>query len=368
MERRLATQGIITGLSRNLEWLLPWWWEHYTAHNSYPVLFADFGLSETAKTFCKERGTLLSIDDFPFEKEPSPSTRQAWEKDYGKTIWESRPVWFKKPLALISSPFEKTLWLDIDCKVQGSLAPLFKTLGKEIDIALLHCLKDSPFLAKGILRYNSGAIAFKKNALIIHQWIQTALEEQDHLPGDEECLSFAIHKNHPKLKELPPLFNWLCIQGKNPKALIYHCCQEQGRAEVLAEIIRKSGQSPLEKGIVIGVPQDLEWLLPWWWTHYQAHNSYPVAFADLGMSDEARRFCKTKGLLLPARALEIPPFQKTLSIDIHCTVEGALEPLFNGKKKQQILSNYSSAKSKLKIIEELLQRGAKELLESVDGF
>jgi hypothetical protein len=49
-----------------------------------------------------------------------------------------------------------------------------------------------------------------------------------------------------------------------------------------------------EKGVLIACDEKLEWLLPWWWFHYQSYHQLPVAFVDFGMSNKAIDWCKKK--------------------------------------------------------------------------
>ena len=228
----MKTQGVITGVDHNLEWILPWWWAHYAAHNSYPVAFADFGMSPKALAFCKERGAILPIRKPPQEENFS----KAFEKEYGKIIWQSRSAWFQKPLALLASPFDETLWLDADCKVQIDLLPLFAPLHLGIDILIAKHPEGSPFLQKEVIRYNSGVIAFRKKAPILNKWAKIAREKRNLLPGDEECLSLAIHKTKPRLLELSSLYNWLHDLGENREAFICHYCGPHGKIKALQEL------------------------------------------------------------------------------------------------------------------------------------
>jgi hypothetical protein len=55
----------------------------------------------------------------------------------------------------------------------------------------------------------------------------------------------------------------------------------------------------MDKGILVAVDSHLEWLLPWWWKYYSKYNNYPVAFVDLGLSEEKRKWCRGKGTLIP---------------------------------------------------------------------
>lgn len=53
-----------------------------------------------------------------------------------------------------------------------------------------------------------------------------------------------------------------------------------------------------EDGIVVGADLTQEWLLPWWWNHYQRFNSLAVTFVDFGMSLAMRTWCQERGELI----------------------------------------------------------------------
>jgi len=53
------------------------------------------------------------------------------------------------------------------------------------------------------------------------------------------------------------------------------------------------------KGILVGTDKNQEWLLPWWWSIYSKYNDFPVAFADFGMTPEAREWCSLRGEVIP---------------------------------------------------------------------
>ena len=38
-------KAFLIGCDKNVEWLLPWFIENYKKHNSTPLIFADFGIS-----------------------------------------------------------------------------------------------------------------------------------------------------------------------------------------------------------------------------------------------------------------------------------------------------------------------------------
>lgn len=124
-----------------------------------------------------------------------------------------------------------------------------------------------------------------------------------------------------------------------------------------------------EDGVMVGADLTQEWLLPWWWSHYQKYNSFPVVFVDFGMSFEQKEWCKKRGELFPLRIFgdfikekeEIDPaivyqfedecgkycwdcrmawfkkpfaclqtpFRRTLWIDLDCEIRAPLQPLFD---------------------------------------
>ena len=122
--------GIIVGCDEKQEWMLPWWWLNFSSNNSFPVAFVDFGLSESAKAWCAAHGTLISLQTpthFVAERnDVDPSLVALWELlIHGKQLWYLRKSWFKKPLALMQTPFQNTLWIDVDCQITGALDEVF---------------------------------------------------------------------------------------------------------------------------------------------------------------------------------------------------------------------------------------------------
>ena len=234
---RIMDQGVIVGCDLHQQWMLPWWWRHYSTHNSYPVVFMDFGMSEEARSWCKKRGECLSLSNFypvSSEKIISPSTKALWERRYGKGFWIRRQAWFKKPFSLLQCPFSVGIWIDIDCQVNCDLEALFQCihLGAEIGIC-----KDRneiiDFILPGEIHYSSGVIAFRKDSPILQQWVDLSIQEEQNLPGDEETLSRAIFTFRPNLVELPPTYNWCWSHSPNENVIIRHFSGGQGKIELL---------------------------------------------------------------------------------------------------------------------------------------
>jgi hypothetical protein len=123
------------------------------------------------------------------------------------------------------------------------------------------------------------------------------------------------------------------------------------------------------KGVMVATDKNLEWMLPWWIYHFKKHCDLPIAFVDLGMSEEKKTFCKDHGTLIgiepkefafdPNRIKELTnhgvfdlsnlsnvlatrnawllkpfallasPFKKTLWMDIDCEVLQSIDNLFS---------------------------------------
>ena len=221
----LKCEGIIVGADQTQEWLLPWWWENYRKHNTHPVAFVDFGMSAEKKEWCKERGEFISLfvaDIFVAEKEEiEPSTLKEWEAQFGNKFWGCRNAWFKKPLACLQSPFKRSIWIDLDCEIRGSLQELFALN----EIALVK-MRDEPNI------YNSGVTVFQHGLPLIEEWAHQSFEKNQFFRGDQELLSHILAEKKYPVKELPEIYNWSHCYGDNPEALIYHWHGEFGRSVI----------------------------------------------------------------------------------------------------------------------------------------
>ncbi len=215
--------GIVIGSDRSQEWLLPWWWENFKKHNRSPVTFVDFGLSEEMKTWCRDRGELAALpflDVFIQDREEIPAAvAEDWEARYGDHFWQSRKAWFKKPLACLQSPYQRTLWLDLDCEILGPLDDLFNACDHVSGIALV---KDRASDASPISLYNSGVIAFQRDLPLLSAWADQSFERNGAFRGDQDLLSQLIFEHNLSICELPAIYNWNIGYGLNPQAVICH--------------------------------------------------------------------------------------------------------------------------------------------------
>ncbi len=237
----MQNKGVVVATDAHQEWMLPWWWKHYSAHNALPVLFVDLGMSEEALLWCRSKGTVCSLSQTPSRvkpKEEMPSALvQQWELAYGKGFWKSRPSWFKKPLALLQTPFEMTLWLDLDCEVRGDLSPLFSSLSR--DIALV----PEPHYAHAHMRafaiceeeetiYNSGVVLYRRGSPLIAAWAEACVSDSAAHWSDQHLLSRMLYEQKIPVDLLSPLYNWHRGLGDNSDAQIVHWLGDVGKEHI----------------------------------------------------------------------------------------------------------------------------------------
>lgn len=222
-------QGVLVGCDKHQEWLLPWWWKLYERENQFPVAFADFGMTREGRNFCQGRGSILPIKGEQGEEAPA---EELWKLFFGEEIDQMRSAWFKKPLAFLASPFAETVWLDLDCQVNASLAPLFSFLARGVEMALAPEEELAIFAPKGVKPYNSGVVVFKQGASILKTFAELAREHKGDFIGDQEILSLAIGKSCVPVADLPPEYNWGRKRGPSNRALIYHYTGPEGKLEI----------------------------------------------------------------------------------------------------------------------------------------
>jgi len=244
-----VTFGIISGCDKNYEWLLPWWWENYKKHNSYPVAIFDFGMSEEGKKFCIDRGI---YHELPQDEKNIVKLSCINEKDkktfnlmYDNTRAEnSRSSWFKKPQAAYYTPFDITAWIDLDCEISINLNELISILDSGEELAVRQVDDRNLFLLVIFqinhideTTYNSGVIVFKKTSSIIKEWLELSINSNSKFAGDQEALSRAIYLKSSPVKLLPNHFNSFDFIPEIPSKEIRHFYGSYGK-EKIKEMIK----------------------------------------------------------------------------------------------------------------------------------
>lgn len=167
-------KGIVTGVVPEQAFLVPWFLSNLKRHNpTLPLTIIDF--------------TKLCV----------PAGVEGW---------------FRKPFAVLQSPYRKTLWLDLDCEIRRSLDPIFGRIqaGRMSvcptnvmcppDYAKLRDRGWYETLPLGAVRFCGGLIGVEHGAPIIAEWAHASVPPREFdYRGDQEILSMVAHQTHATL-------------------------------------------------------------------------------------------------------------------------------------------------------------------------
>ncbi len=191
-------------------------------------------MSDSAKQWCSQQGDLIGLalpDLHVAEKlQIDPQLVEAMETACGSKFWESRSSWFKKPLACLQSPFQNTLWIDLDCQINGSVGPIF-------DFQTVAMAKEP----SGV--YNAGVIAFTHGEPLIKDWAKGCHNENHRLRGDQDVLNNLIQQQQAAIVELPPIYNWSRLFEQHAGAIILHWHGPHGKTVIAHQIAKANLQS-----------------------------------------------------------------------------------------------------------------------------
>ena len=229
----IGGDGVLIGSDENQEWMLKWWWEHYIAHNTLPVTFFDFGMSKSARMWCERRGPVIKIvlpKNFLKSKEKIPlELQQKWEILYAPTFWDSRPGWFSKSLAFLKTPYDRSVWIDLDCQVLNSIQPLINACTQNDGVAIAreapHCVefsKKHDVVLEGEILYNTGVVSFMRHSPLISRWVENNFHRNHEFPGDDDILNRTIFEEKFTVNELSSLYNRRPQYGIPPETVIVH--------------------------------------------------------------------------------------------------------------------------------------------------
>lgn len=236
--------GVMTGCDSQQEWMLPWWHRCFREHNDCKIVFADFGMTKEAREWCESRGEVISVD-FPekyfISKSQIPADKIAlWESIYrAERLWSSRKAWFMKPLAMVKTPFLRTIWIDLDCEVKGPIQSVFSVCDEKDGIAAvveplpsIEKQQQLGFLKEGQKLYNTGVVVFKRGAFPIKEWAKEALQKNGDYPGNQTLLVQLLSKKKWTVYELESRYNWRMMHGSNPNAVIIHWVSVSGKDKI----------------------------------------------------------------------------------------------------------------------------------------
>ena len=209
---------VMTGCDSNLEWALTWWYICFRESNpDIKIVFANFGMSEKAINWCKERGEIIDVGG-----------------DFTKN-------WFKKPLAIYASPYKSTIWIDIDCEVRKDIRNIFQFakngFATTVDVHA-HFIKIHKPLA-------SGVIGVEKGNKILQEWVDLTNSSYKNYRGDQEILNTitAKYKKGTMYDKdiiiMPIVYQWLRLQGDNKGAIIMHWTGDVGKQKIKQQMANR---------------------------------------------------------------------------------------------------------------------------------
>lgn len=205
---------VITGCDSSHEWMLQWWFEKYKKHNKYPVLFADFGMTDAAHRWCAAHGAVVKID-------------------------ANVKHWFKKPLAILASTHKSCVWVDIDCEIRGDIGRIADFVESGVAVTLdphtPFCPNTNPVA--------SGVVGSKHGDVLIQEWADLCVSSTV-LRGDQEALNHIIANDRSRLKIMPPEWQWLRLDGDDPRAIIMHWTGQTGKS-IIRRMISESNKNSL---------------------------------------------------------------------------------------------------------------------------
>ncbi|MCB1109771.1 MAG: hypothetical protein KDK64_02230 [Chlamydiia bacterium] len=239
------TKGILTGCNERHEWMLKWWWKNYSTHNSYPVTFCDFGMSPSARMWCQTKGEVISqtAEMLPIKNLNEQVQDPPWKKHIASYLWSHRPIWFLKPFAYKQTPYQRTLWLDIDCEIKGQLAPLIDLPLSSHGMGLTEYCQESTqkMRAKGIINpkaqcISSSVVVYEKDSVALSAWIEYILQYHPQELSEDTCFANLLAETPLDITQFPIHFNYNRHETPNPNALIYHHSGFQQKRKLLQTI------------------------------------------------------------------------------------------------------------------------------------
>jgi len=189
--------GVMVGCASIHEDLIPWWIKNYKRYNSYPIAFADFGISHSMKEFCSAFGEVIDCSEIEQEG------------------------WFRKPFAILKAPFQKIIWCDTDIEIRGDLKPLWAysdggKIGVGHDSFQDYRENEAQIfrarLDKDMKIWDTGLISVEHGSSIVEQWSELIVRaERDDYQGDHQVLSIFLGKNLELVNPIPKTMHRLKV-------------------------------------------------------------------------------------------------------------------------------------------------------------
>ncbi len=211
--KRPVDSCILLMADHRQEWLLPWWienWQRVAPH--LPVAVVDLGLSDEAKSSLPKNVSFLHLD-LPRDEFDNP--------------------WFYKPFAIAQSPFEFTLFVDLDCELRRDPALALSWARQGIVLGRdRHPMGKYRKLFREGFFFNSGLIAVSRDNPIIEAWCRDTRKLHDKLRSDQEILNLTLCEEEAEIVALPEHFHQLRLDGDHPEATVMHWTGDTGKRHI----------------------------------------------------------------------------------------------------------------------------------------
>ena len=179
-------RGLLTGCDQTQEWMLKWWLHHAKKQTDLPLSVIDFGMSESAKAYVKNQAHLIDGQPAlaPFKRSSKYLFPKNWSLKWQKEASFQRPFYFAKILATADSPYDESLWVDLDCKIIDNPIGAFAYMDDRYGASMALDTPDTAnkwqayrFIKPKSIAYQAGVIPFTKTSSLMETWRQLCLDQ-----------------------------------------------------------------------------------------------------------------------------------------------------------------------------------------------
>lgn len=215
--------GVIVGCIKEQEDLIPWFVNKYKKFCKLPLVFADFGISEKSKEYCRRFGQVLNVSDIQADG------------------------WMRKPFVCLRTPFKRTIWLDLDIEILSDISPYF-VFGTGGNIGLSEDWYQNNNPHNKMFRENipddlkmpdTGVIVFEHGNPLIRKWALKILACKDLYKGDHQVLGVVFRDNGVKEEyNIPKTLHRMRLDNPNPipPLTTFHWTGEIGKNYIRSEL------------------------------------------------------------------------------------------------------------------------------------
>jgi len=218
----LSNDVFLTGCDKNTEWMLKWFYSEYLQHNSTPMVFANFGVTDEMLSWVN--------DNFHEVLDMTKETGKGW---------------FLKPISMLtaSKKYDKVCWIDTDIHVLKYIGDIFRYSKAD----KLGMVQDRPWSKRhGEMWYNSGVVLVEGTPRILHEWIEAI--KTNPSKGDQETLHYYLGTPLNQdifIEPLSHIYNNLrldIIDGiDNPNKRVMHWTGNKGKDVIRKLMSKKNG-------------------------------------------------------------------------------------------------------------------------------